>query len=91
MIENLTMKPETLNKRVCIRISRQEFINLREEAVKSGLSLSNFLRTKLLSGNNFLHEIQKNISILIELQKETLSQLEFISIHVVKEERVKDG
>ena len=90
MIENLTIKPETLNKRVCIRISRQEFINLREEAVKSGLSLSNLLRTKLLSRNNFLHEIQKNISKMTELQREAISQLEFISIQVVKEEKVKE-
>ena len=90
MIENLTIKPETLNKRVCIRISRQEFINLREEAVKSGLSLSNLMRRKLLSRNNFLHEIQTNISKMTELQKEAISQLEFISIQVVKEEKVKE-
>ena len=89
-MNKLIIKPESLDKRVCIRLSRQEFISLREEALKSGLSLSNLLRIKLNSENNFFNEIQNKISNIIELQKEALSQLEFISLHVVREEKVKD-
>jgi len=89
-MNELIIKPESLDKRVCIRLSRQEFISLREEALKSGLSLSNLLRIKLDSENNFLNEIHSRLLNIVELQKEALSQLEFISIHVVKEEKVKE-
>ena len=37
-----------------------------------------------------LTEINSKLSTLIELQKEVLSQLEFISIHIVKEEKVNN-
>ena len=37
-----------------------------------------------------LTEINYKLSRIIELQKETVSQLEFISIHVVKEEKIQD-
>ena len=37
-----------------------------------------------------LIEINKKLSILIELQYEAVSQLEWISIYVIKEERVKE-
>ncbi len=90
MDKELIIKPESLDKRVCIRLSRQEFTNLRDEAVKSGLSLSNLLRIKINSENNFLGEIYSNISKILELQREALSQLEFISIHTVKKDKVKD-
>jgi len=89
-MNKLIIKPKSLNKRVCIRLSRQEFISLREEALKSGLSLSNLLRIKLDSGNNFLNEIQNKLSNVIELQKEAISQLEFISMNTVKEDKVKN-
>ena len=89
-MNELIIKPESLDKRVCIRLSKQEFVSLREEALKSGLSLSDLLRIKLNSGDNFLNEIRSKLSNIIELQKEALSQLEFISIHVVKEEKVKE-
>nr|AQS29391.1 hypothetical protein [uncultured archaeon] len=36
-----------------------------------------------------LNEINIKLSKIIELQKETISQLEFISIHVIKTEDVK--
>lgn len=90
MAEELAIKPESLNKRVCVRLSKNEFISLREEAVKSGLSLSNLLRIKLNSENNFLNELYNKLSSIVELQRETISQLEFISSYVIKEEKVKE-
>ncbi len=85
-----------------VRFTSQQIYWINRIFIKSGFDeISTFLKhitleyCNLISNSmnynkKFADPVISQLTKIIELEKEALSQLEFLSIHVIKEEKVKE-